>query len=174
MLPEKPELEHRAPYDAAKAREYYLKNRKLKGRKKGTPEQEARIVKLKGMLGKPKSPGSKPDPGGARKAAAQRVTSLRKELSDLNAKLKEKMAASKKSAAKEKKGPTAAEKSKAAKDSKQYRDKNQQKLKNDAKKAGGKESTSKSTPDSVEGLKKEITKVKAQLSAAVAKQKALG
>jgi hypothetical protein len=30
------DLEHRAPYDARKAHEYYLRTRKLKGREKGT------------------------------------------------------------------------------------------------------------------------------------------
>lgn len=159
-------------YDPAKAHEYYMKNRKLKGRKKGTADPNASAAKglvkaavKKGMVKRKLSPQEK-----ARKLAAvnSRISSIKKKLSELNAKLKEKQAAERKSDAKKKRGPTAADKHKKAKQDEKYRDKHKQELKTKAKaKAGG--SSKKSVGgdrDSVDGLKEQIARTQGALSAA--------
>lgn len=45
------DLEHRAPYDARKAHEYYLRTRKLKGREKGNaePTPNVNVVPIRGF-----------------------------------------------------------------------------------------------------------------------------
>ena len=193
QLPDGTTLMHgSAPYDPVKAHEYYIKNRKLKGRKPG----EEDLAKDK----KPKSSGSFTVKSNGKtyklssqqlteqKAyAAQRVMGIKKKLHKLNVELKKKMAEAKKTetetkkTAKEAKKPdSAAEKSSKAKDSEKYRDKNKQTLKNKSKKAASEEKTEsgeksdkKSGTDSVESLKKTIEGAQKNLKDALNRQRAL-
>lgn len=182
QLPDGTTLMHGvAPYDPVKAREYYLKTRKLKGRKPGK------------SLVPPKSNGKKSSGSYTVKSngktyklssqqlaeqnayAAQRVMGIKKKLHKLNAELKKKMSKAKKTEKESKKPDSAAEKSAKAKDSEKYRDKNKQTLKNKAKKAasGEKASTAKPDTDSVEGLKKTIEGAQKNLKDALNRQRAL-
>lgn len=175
-------------YDPVKAHQYYLKTRELKGRKKAgatllapsTPKGQ-----FVGTPGKPKGPAKglpsvpakKLDPkkvAAQRKAAVERVKKIKKQLAELNDRLKEKMAEAKAAEAKAKKGPTTAEKAEAARDAKKYRDKNEQKIANKAKKASAAEKTpDKPKEDTVESLRGEIAEVKGRLTAAVTKLRTL-
>jgi len=172
-LPNGEVLMHGArPYDPKKAHEYYLRTRKLKGRRKGqynphlatlakrlagmSDEQiheeirksnnpaEKKLIKIMLTRRQAKStPPAKPKATPEQRAnAARRVSSLKSELADLERKLKEAVAKARKSAAKERRGPTQAEKSKKAKESKKYRDKHKQKLANKRKTAASKSKAS--------------------------------
>lgn len=180
-IPENTELLHLSlGYDPQKAHEYYLRTRKLHPRKKGAQPQP--------------TPRNARPPGGAKAAQKRelqaRITGLQKKLNELEAliRLKEaalkrsqasaKATAKKNSAAKKDKPKTAAEKAKAARDAKQYRHKHRQQLKVKAKQAsntsgGGSSSKSASKTGqhkaSISELKALATKVRGQL--AVAKQK---
>jgi hypothetical protein len=192
------------PYDPKKAHEYYLRTRQLKGRKKGqyNPHLATLAKRLAGMsdeqiqqeIEKSKSPAekkiikimltnrqkksgpAKPKATPEQKAAAaQRVTSLKSKLADLNQKLKVAMAKARKSEAEKKRGPTQADKNKKAKESKQYRQKHKQKLANKRKTAASKDKASgRSRADSVESIKSDIAETKGRLQKAIARQKALG
>lgn len=171
-------LMHEArPYDPKKAHEYYLRVRKLKGRKKGPidPKVATLAKRLAGMsdkeihneVAKSKDPvekkliatmlgnrqriqSKKVDPkvlAVQKQHAAERVASLRSELADLNKKLKEALDKQRKTKAKAARGPTAADKSKSSRDAKKYRDKNKQTLSNKRRGASGKKSTSTRTRD---------------------------
>ena len=188
MVAEKPELAHLATalarvYDPVKAHQYYLRTRKLKGRKKGRaePSGAGRVVKtaLASPAGK-KPVSNNPQLQRQRQQAAARVSTLRQKLSELNTRLKEKMAESREAEAKEKKGPSSSEKREAAERSKDWRAKNQQKVKQQEKQRAAKEKNQPETKksgggeDSIEGIRTAITKVKAALDKAVARQRALG
>jgi len=179
-LPDGTTLMHgSAPYDPVKAREYYLRTRKLKGRKKGV------ALLPKGKAPKRKKSFTVTVDGKAYKLspkqlaeqkvyAEKRVLGIKKKLSKLNAELKKKMAEARKKETEAKKPDSAAEKSEKAKDSEKYRDKNQQELKNKSKKAASEEkSTKKPDTDSVEGLKKTIAGAQKNLRAALNRQRAL-
>lgn len=176
------------PYDPAKAHDYYVRTRKLKGRRKGRAlPASANSIKGKKL---PSSNKNKAlvikDIKAQKKSAAARVEVLKKKLSLLNAELKKRMSAARKSEQKSrkakseaKKPDTAAEKSKQARDAKKYRSKNQQKISTKAKQAASKEpkATKSKKPakaDSVEELKKTIDRVQKSLADAIAKQRALG
>jgi hypothetical protein len=168
-----------APYDPKKAHEYYLRTRKLKGRKAGAgqppkpgtaggrtpPKKHTQISDL--------TPQQKRELQAVAKA---RVEKAQKTLNELNRKLKDKLAEAKKSAREADKPKTAAEKAKAARESKKFRDKHKTEIstKSKAKRAADKAS-GKDTPssNSVEGLKKQIAAAEETLKVAKAKQKAL-
>lgn len=187
MLPEKPELAHISNslgrvYDPVKAHQYYLRTRKLKGRRKGRAETPVgRVVKtaLTSPAGK-KPVSNNPQLQRQRQQAAARVDTLRKKLSELNTRLKEKMAEARETERKEKKGPSSSEKREAAERSKDWRAKNQQKVKQQEKQRAAKEKNQPETKksgggeDSIEGIRTAITNVKAALDKAVARQRALG
>lgn len=191
MVAEKPELAHISStlgrvYDPVKAHQYYLRTRKLKGRKKGRAQPVSdvgagRLVKtaLASPAGK-KPVSNNPQLQRQRQQAAARVSTLRQKLSELNARLKEKMAEAKEAEAKEKKGPSSSEKREAAERSKDWRAKNQQKVKQQEKQRAAKEKNQPETKksgggdDSIEGIRTAITKVKGALDKAVARQRALG
>lgn len=175
------------PYDPVKAHEYYVRTRKLKGRKKGTRPTASAVrgarlpVKGNPVLVK------------QRKEAAARVASLQKTLAKLQDALKTKMAEAKKAEQKSKrsakeaaKPDTAAEKSDKAREAKKYRDTHKQELKTKAKqdraKSGGSgggskseiKKAGKSVADSVAEIKTAIAGVQKALTAAKARQRALG
>ena len=175
-----------APYDPRKAHEYYLRTRKLKGRRKGSaqppPAQRSQFGR-KAAKPAPKrhtqisdlSPQQKQE---MRAYAAQRVKAAQSKLTELNKKLKEKMAEAKKAERDAKKPPTASEKAKAAREAKKYRQSHKTELKSKAKAArakagGGSDSKGKTTSDSISGLKKQIAAAEKELAVAKAKQKAL-
>lgn len=192
------------PYDPKKAHEYYLRTRKLTGRKKGQfhPKVAALAKKLAGMsddqikeeVRKSNNPaekrligimlGNRQKKQGASKpkatpeekvAAAKRVSSLQSKLADLNKKLKDATAKARKSDAKKKRGPTAADKSKKARESKQYREKHKQKLSTKRKTAASKDKASgRSRANSVDAIKFDIAETKGKLHKAIERQKALG
>lgn len=145
-------------YDPAKAREYYLRTRKLKGRKKGSTD----------------TPGLRT---AAAVPTAQRKKELTKRVQDLETKLKEldALIAKKEKAAKEAAKPdTAAEKSEKSRDAKKYRDKHKQEIKSKAKKAADKAGSGGSSKTSTKGkslkdLKMLATKVRGQIQTAKAK-----
>ena len=174
ILPNGSVLMHEsAPYDPKKAHDYYMRTRKLKGRKPGgsytVKTGTGKTVTLSGQkLVEQKA------------YAAHRVEALKKDLSDLAVLLRSKIAEAKKSNT----PPTLAEKAKAARDAEQYRKTHKQALQNKAKAAAAKKapsssssssssSTSKTKTDTVDSLKADITKTKANLKAAVAKQREL-
>jgi hypothetical protein len=165
-------------YDATKAHEYYMRTRKLKGRKKGSSQQPS----LRESRQQAVSPRAK-----QKRELAARIQNLDKKLKDLEALIRKKEheeasenrkgKAKKERAAKAKDKPqSAAEKAKAAREAKKYRDKHQNKLAAKAKQASGKSggSTKKATKDSsVSELKTLATKVKGQIAVAKAKLAAL-
>lgn len=185
-----------APYDPVKAHEYYMRTRKLKGRKKAAPQPTTITKTAWGRKTtfdtKPPKPGTyrvtmangktydlSPQQLKEQKAYAdKRVGEIKQKLGELNKKLKEKMAKAKKAQADAKKPPTAADKAKAARESKKYRQAHKQELATKAKRAASKAkaSTTASTPhkaDPVTELHATIAKVKGQLDAAVKAQRAL-
>lgn len=158
-----------APYDPAKAHEYYLRTRKLHPRTKGGVTQPAlrpagsftvksgnKTVKLSAQsLQEQKT------------YAAFRVKIIQNRLKTLNVELQKRVA-------KAKAGPTAADKTKAAKESQAYRDKHKQELANKRKAAAAKKApVKKPTTDTVATLRTRITHAKSDLQAAVAKQREL-
>jgi hypothetical protein len=171
----------RHAYDPAKARAYYLRTRKLKGRKKGSAQPPATGQPRKG-----------PDPAvraRKKKELAQRIANLEQKLQELELLIRKKEteakqaakkgAADKNEAAKEAAKPdTAAEKAKKAREGKKYRDKNQSKLASKTGKSGGgakKESATKKPQGeaSVADLKKLATKVKGQIATAKTRLRSL-
>jgi chromosome segregation ATPase len=175
---EKPELMHLAVgYDPAKAHAYYLKTRKLHPRKKGS----APVLTTSPMARQPAK--ANPKLKQQRVAAAHRVTTLQKKLTELNKSLKQAMADAKKAERNAKKAPTASDKSKKAREAKKYRDTHKQELKTKAKETAAKSgggstsATSKaasSPAEKVQALKKAIDTVQNALTAAKARQRALG
>ena len=157
------------PYDPVKAHEYYIRTRKLKGRKKGAQPQRS---------GRGRSSASV-DLIKTRASAAARVAGLRKKIHLLKRELNKREAEAKKAAKEAKKPDSAAEKRKKAKESAQYRDKHKQQLKTKAKttsKSGGSASSKSKSggKKSTEELKSTIDRLETKLAAAVARQKALG
>lgn len=164
------------PYDPVKAHEYYERTKQLKGRRTGAAT----------TIGGAKKPA--PAVNNQKKvAAAEQVARLRSKLAQLQTELKKRMAEARKADREAKKPATAAEKRKNAKESAQYRDKNQQKVKAQAKKSAAKSSggsgggsgaagprSSSGGGNSVAELKQTIERVRTDLAAAVARQRALG
>jgi hypothetical protein len=173
-------------YDPVKAHQYYLRTRKLKGRKKGSA--------LPAPSGQ--EPGRQPDPAvraRKRREIAARIANLEQKLNKLEALIKKKETeekqASKKSAAKKErsakeaaKPDTAAEKAKKAREAKQWRAKNQSKVKSQSKeapgKSGGSSKTSSAEPKkssgaSVKELKSLATKVRGQIATAKTRLRSL-
>jgi Tfp pilus assembly protein FimV len=164
-------------YDPVKAHEYYMRNRKLKGRKKGS-SQDPRTGKTRPQIHKDAKARQ-------RKELSAAINNLERKLQKLEALIKKKLhaeasenrkgKAKKERAAKEKDKPkSAAEKAKASRENEKYRKKNQQKLKTKAKgKSGGGSSkgskTGGASKHSVTELKSLATKVRGQIQ--VAKQK---
>jgi hypothetical protein len=157
------------PYNPAKAHEYYLRTRKLHPRKRGATftvtRANGKTVKLTAKQLQEQ-----------KEYSAKRVAHIKKNLADLNVLLRDKLQKAKESAAKAAKPPTLAEKAKAAREAEKYRKSHKQSLANKAKQAASKAAPSKSkTPkvDTVDSLKADIKKTRANLKAAVANQRAL-
>jgi len=169
-IPIETELRHLAPgYDPTKAREYYLRTRKLKGQQRGSSEDP--------RTGKTRAGIASNAQVTQRKELGARIQSLSKKLQELEAKIREKEQAEanenrkgkakKERAAKERDKPkSAAEKAKAVRENEM-----KHKAKEASSKSGGGSSSKKSglKTSSVSELKTLATKVKGQI--AVAKQK---
>lgn len=153
------------PYDPQKAREYYLRTRKLKGRKKGES------YTVKGPSGGTQTLSGK-ELAKQKANTARRVGEIKERLNELTRELKKRMAEAREAERKSKKGPTAAEKAEAARESKKYRDKNRQKLKS-KRGSGGGSKTSDSGPPTVDELKQKVENVRGILKAAVERQRSL-
>jgi hypothetical protein len=159
-------------YDPAKAHEYYIRTRQLKGRRSGVGKPASTYtVKL--------DDGSTTILSGQQLAeqrayAAKRIATIKKNLLELGSELRKAMQTAKekkvKAEQKAKKPPTAAEKSAAARESKQYREKHKTELSTKSKTEAKKKSAH---VDPVAELETKITKIKGNLIAAVAKQRAL-
>ena len=173
-----------APYDPVKAHQYYLRTRKLKGRKNAAT-QPPKLVPA-GERKIPKAPPKKHtqisdlSPQQKRElqvVAKARVEAAQKKLNELNRKLKDKIAEAKKAERDAKKPKTAAEKAKDAREAKKYRQSHKTELKTKAKtaraKSGGSSEKDAHSSNSVEGLKKQIAAAEKELATAKAKQKAL-
>lgn len=168
-----------APYDPAKAHLYYEQHKHLHPRAKGSGTYTVnrgggKKVTLTGkQLTEEKA------------YAGHRVSAIKDRLKNLTEELHKKMAEAHKK-------PTAADKHAQAKASKKYADKHKQQIANKAKAEASKHKTVGGTPakksassgsssssskthksTTVEGLKKEIVTTKANLKAAVAKQRQL-
>lgn len=154
------------PYDPAKAHQYYLRTRKLKGRKKGS------TYTVRGRGGNTQTLSGK-ELAEQKANSAQRVAHIKQRLHQLTSELNKRMAEARERERKEKKGPTTAEKSKAAREAKKYRDKNKQKLKNKGKSGGGSKKASSSRKDSVDDLKQKVDRVRDILKNAVERQRRL-
>jgi hypothetical protein len=173
-----------APYDPKKAHDYYLRTRKLKGRKPGSAPPKIGGLGARSAFAKVKVPKkhtqvSDLSPQQKRElqvVARARVQKAQQKLNELNRKLKDKLAEAKKAERDAKKPKTASEKAKDARESEKYRKSHKQELKTKAKgkreadKASGKDTSS---SNSVEGLKKQIASAEKELATAKAKQKAL-
>jgi len=180
-----------APYDPVKAHEYYIRTRKLKGRKAGTTMPP--VVKRQPVVRKPPSGtfsvklasgrtvNLSPQQLNEQKAfAAKRVQDIKQRLSDLNQKLiKARSAAKKREATRKRnanKPQTAAEKAKAARAAKQYRAKHKTSLKTKAAQAKSKGTTTKSTSStstSAARIQGQIAVAKKSLTTALSIQRAL-
>ncbi len=185
-LPDGTTLMHgKAPYDPRKAHEYYLRTRELKGRKKGGLQPAmGRKMSAKPTMGAKTAPATYTVTVRGRTAkltakqlkeqkayAAERVTSIKKKLAQLNAELKKRVVEAMRAAKEAEKPDTAAEKAESARESKQYRDKHKQELKNKGKKAASE--TKEEKPDGIAELKETIAGVQKSLAAAVERQRAL-
>lgn len=182
-LPDGSILMHRMTdaYDPAKAHAYYLRTRKLKGRRKGRAEQLS-TTGAKKVGSSSTTYTVKLNSGQAIKLtgkqlveqqvyAAKRINNIKKSLAELGTRLKMMMAETRREI---KKSPTVADKSKAARESKQYRDKHKQEISTKRKTKATKESTeSERKEDAIVELEKKINEVKGRLTAAVAKQRSL-
>ena len=172
-------------YDPVKARAYYLRTRKLKGRKKGSSNNQD--PRLRSRAQKKKDARVK-----QRKQLADAIQNLERNLRKLEAKIQKmeraeksenrKGKAKKERAAKEKDKPkSAAEKAQAARENEKYRKKNQGVLKTKAKKTNAKKSgggsskgkTNASKKRSVSELKSLATRVRGQIAIAKTKLAAL-
>lgn len=134
--PDRPELVHaNRNYDPVKAHEYYMRTRKLKGRKKGSDEEpkSGNDSSAKGSSTKGKETKSKPTYS---PSLQTKIANLKDRLAKLQARLREINQSS--SNAKGSKEKTAAEKAESARDSKAYRRKNKAKIAAQAKKADAK------------------------------------
>lgn len=158
-----------APYDPAKAHDYYVRTRQLKGRRKGQT-----TYTVKGRHGGTVQL-TKQQLVEQQAYAAKRVAEIKSKLSDLRKDLEKRMAEAHKADAKAKRGPTAADKREAAKESEQYRDKHKQQLTNKRKRAAAKKPVAdkKKKTSSVSEVKAQITTVKTNLHAAVERQRSL-
>lgn len=180
-------------YDPVKAHEYYIKTRKLKGRKKGSTHTEptknftssfergAKALGAKQAAGKKKSEARLRQ----KKELQLRIKSMEDKLRKLEAliqkKIREEKAEDRKSkakkerAAKERDKPkSAAEKAEIARENEKYRDKHKQELRSKSRRAsggsdGGSSSKKPLSERSSDDLKTLATKVKGQIE--VAKQK---
>jgi hypothetical protein len=160
------------PYDPRKAHEYYLRTRKLHPRQHGAAtytvtRADGKTVKLTAK-----------QLHDQKEYAAKRVAHIKKNLADLTVLLHDKLKKAKESAAKAAKPPTLAEKAKAARDAEKYRKAHKQSIANKAKQAASKVSSSGSKSkaakvDTVDSLKADIKKTRANLKAAVANQRSL-
>jgi hypothetical protein len=183
-------------YDPVKAHEYYIRTRKLKGRKTGLGDIAKGVTKTSSSgrdprRGKTRKQISKDARAKQRKELSQAIDNLEDRLRKLEQRIKKeeskeasenrKGKAKKERAAKENTKPkSVAEKSKESREARKYRDKNQQKLKTNAKKDGksgggsskGKGKTA-AKKRSVSELKTLATKVRGQISIAKAKLAAL-
>jgi hypothetical protein len=164
-------------YDPIYAREYYLRTRKLKGRKKGAADTSG--------TGRPQAKVQSNAKAKQRRVLAAQIQNLEIKLNKLEDLIKKKMReeasvnrkakAKKERAQKEANKPkTAAEKAKAARENKKYRDKHKQELKSKSDStAGGGSSKSKSKTSgseaTVSDLKALATRVRGKIE--VAKQK---
>jgi hypothetical protein len=186
-------------YDPVKAHDYYIKNRDLKGRKKGThtyedgstvsaAENERRKITARTGIdprtGKTRQQIAREARVKLRKKITEQVGRLEDKLKKIEDKIRElehkessedrKGKAKKERSRKEAEKPkTAAEKAKDARESSKYRDKHKQELKSKAKKdgksGGGKKDGKSSGKVTLEDYKVLATKVKGQI--AVAKRK---
>lgn len=176
-------------YDPAKAHEYYLRTRKLKGRKRGHGEDSSSRSSngQDPRTGKTRKQISRDARARQRIELADQIDKMEGRLQKLEALIKErareeasedrKAKAKKERARKESEKPkTAAEKAKAARESEKYRKEHKQELKTKAKRREGKSGggssdskTNKNKKHSVSELKSLATKVRGQI--AVAKRK---
>lgn len=176
------------PYDPAKAHQYYLRTRQLKGRKLGQNVVPSRKNPLVGDTGQSTYTVKLPDGSTSvvtakqlseQKAyAAQRVGEIKKALSAFSSDLKKAMREARmKKAESERnanKPPTAVEKSKAARESKQFQEKHKTELATKAKiRAKSSPKTTSDNTDPVAELNTRVTQIKDSLKAAVAQQRAL-
>jgi len=158
-------------YDPEYARQYYLRTRKLKGRKKGAGKTSASTGLARNDRTRSALKTKKPSAVRARQrqALAARIKTLETKLHKLEAKIRKREQDDRESKKESEKPATAAEKREKAKDSKKYRDKHKQELANKAEKKSDGKKGSKESKTSTEDLKKLATKVKGQI--AVAKQR---
>lgn len=173
-LPDGSTLMHgvNVPYDPAKAHEYYLRVRKLKGRKKGSDHLSP--------IGKPPAHAHAPAREKEKKVIGARITELEGKLKKLEDLIKAKEAVVKRNQ-QAAKPPTAADKNKKAREAKKFRKKHKQQLQTKAKQAAksgggsskGTSAKSKTKGGSIKELKALATKIKGQIAIAKTNLRAL-
>lgn len=151
-------------YDPQKAHEYYLRVRKLKGRKGSGEKPGAKVIPLAR-----KAPSHQVSP-----ALQAQVDQLKSRLSTLQTRLRE-ILQNQRESGKKSGDKTASEKSEDARNSKKYRDKHKaelaQKRKSASSKSGGGEKTSVGSMSETE-VRAAIARTRSNLQAAVAKARA--
>ena len=172
QLPDSTIVRHgRSAYDPAKAHEYYLRTRQLKGRKAASPTYTVRTGRKSVTLTGRQLAEQKAN-------VAERISAIKTKLAELTVKINKLVSETKKNTSETKreakKAPTASEKSEAARESEKYRDKHKQELSTKRKTdSTNKSAKSKSEKDAVVALEVKISEVKDRLTAAVARQRAL-
>jgi ABC-type multidrug transport system ATPase subunit len=165
-------------YDPAKAHQYYLANRQLKGRRKGTSNYNAHLKRSPKFTvtldGGRQVKLTSQQLAEERAYVAKRVGTIKDNLAKLSTKLNQLLQAARAKKAQTNKGPTAATKSQAARQSKKYRQQHQQQLATKRKTTSKKTQTqSTSSVDPVKELEHKIAGVKNHLHEVVARQRAL-
>lgn len=172
------------PYDPVKAHEYYIRNRHLKGRRKGSARPVpvrahtrtvSRSANYTVKINNKEVTITGQQLEEQKAYAAKRVGEIKTRLNELHDKLKKLLDEAKKKKANANKKPTAADKSKSARKSKQYRQAHKQQLKDKAKAKRQKAPHKKTAThkDPVAELESKITKVKDRLRAAINIQREL-
>lgn len=159
------------PYDAAKAHEYYLRNRKLKGRKTGI-QQEPVSRRNKGLPTKPIVQKSSAQKAKERAAIKGRVVALQARLAKLKEVLAELVKQAKARSGIETKtktkdaASTTAQKAAEDKSSKEYYEKNKAKIAAKAKKEAEANNVS-DLEAQIKEIQQKIAEARAELAAAI-------
>lgn len=163
------ELVHQRPlYDPAKAHEYYLRTRKLHPRARGSGDYTVKLTNGKTIKISAQKLAEQ------KAYAEHRVEELKKRLSDLEIILRAKLAKAQAAHQKANQPKTPAQKAQAALLAQKYRNSHKATLANKAHQAAKKAPHKKAAKvDTVASLKNDINKTKANLKAAVAKQREL-
>lgn len=168
MIVDDSALIHEAPYDPSKAREYYLRTRKLKGRKAGAgdPQPSGRSGSAKAPTGKPRGRPKK-TAAQKRKEAEVQVAALKKRLERLKEVLSELVKAAKARSGVETKTDKAKSKAQKNQDAKAKTPLTAKQKREAAKKAKENYDKTNSPEKDVQELQAQIKDIKAKIQKAI-------